>query len=368
MQRLAWIDNLRVLTIILVVILHTAVTYSGIGGWYYKDEPELDLLSKIFFAFYLTFTQAYFMSLLFMVSGYFTHPSLEKKGFGKFLSSRFKRLGIPLLVYMFIIHAVTVKLAYPDLDILEWYINGIKNFNFLSWTGPLWFVEALLIFTLLYVLIRKLFSGNIKIRIEMSLREVIITIILITAVAFFMRLFYPIGTDFYNLQFSFFSAYIFMFAAGILAYHSGVFEKITYEMGKRSLYIALGVGIPFWALIIIFGGALEDNMQMLGGWNWPAFFFALWESFFCVTFIIALVGLFKYKVNISNSFQKFLSDQAFGVFVFHAPVLVGITMLLKAWDAHPVIKFVVVAFIAVSASFFISWLVRRISPLKKVFS
>lgn len=368
-QRLAWIDNLRVLTIVMVVILHTAVTYSGIGGWYYKEEPDLDMVSMILFAFYLTFTQAYFMSLLFMVSGYFTLRSLEKKGLGRFLAGRLKRLGIPLLVYVFLIHAVTVKLAYPELDILEWYIRGLKSFNFLSWTGPLWFVEALLIFTLLYVLISKLISrSRLKLQLKISYPGVFILILLITIVAFLVRLVYPIGTDFYNLQFSFFSAYIFMFATGILANQSGVFDKITYKEGKRWLFISLVVGIPFWALIIMFGGAMEDNMQMLGGWNWPAFFFALWESFFCVTFIIALVGLFKYKVNINNRFQKFLSDQAFGVFVFHAPILVGISMILKTWDVYPLIKFIVVAPIAVIASFFFAWLVRRVAPLKKVFS
>ena len=110
MNRLAWIDNLRVLTIILVVILHTAVTYSGLGGWYYEEETELDMLSMILFAFFQTFTQAYFMSLLFMVSGYFTRRSLEKKGTANFLGGRLRRLGIPLLIYVFIIHASIIYL------------------------------------------------------------------------------------------------------------------------------------------------------------------------------------------------------------------------------------------------------------------
>jgi surface polysaccharide O-acyltransferase-like enzyme len=369
MNRLAWIDNLRVLTIILVVILHTAVTYSGLGGWYYEEETELDMLSMILFAFFQTFTQAYFMSLLFMVSGYFTRRSLEKKGTANFLGGRLRRLGIPLLIYVFIIHALTVKLAYPDLDIYEWYLNGLKNFYFLSWTGPLWFVEALLIFTFLYVLIGKLVSVNIeKLQVTIRYPGVFGLILLITAVAFLFRLVYPIGTDFYNLQFSFFSAYIFMFIAGILAYQAGVFDKITYEDGKRWLFISLGVGIPLWALIIVFGGALEDNMQMLGGWNWPALFYALWESFFCVTFIIALLGIFKHKVNISNRFQQFLSDQAFGVFVFHAPVLVGLSMMLNTWEIYPLLKFFIVFPMALIASFFVSWLMRRIPLLRKVFS
>ena len=98
MNRVNWIDNLRITVIILVVILHTAVTYSGLGGWYYKENEEVEMYSTLFFAFYLTFTQAYFMSLLFMVSGYFTQRSLLRKGSGNFVRSRLFRLGIPLLI------------------------------------------------------------------------------------------------------------------------------------------------------------------------------------------------------------------------------------------------------------------------------
>ena len=39
----------------MVVFLHSAVTYSGLGGWYYKENDELDMLSMILFAFFYGF-------------------------------------------------------------------------------------------------------------------------------------------------------------------------------------------------------------------------------------------------------------------------------------------------------------------------
>src|SRR5210317_482696 len=219
MQRQAWIDNLRVTVIVLVVILHTAVTYSGLGGWYYKENDQVEIFSTIFFAFYLTFTQAYFMSLLFMVSGFFTQMSLLRKGMPKFIRGRLFRLGVPLLIFIFLIHPVAVILANPDMNFWEWYLWGLRTFNFVEWTGPLWFVEALLIFTFIYLLIFKLFiRREFKINLKVAPLNVILLIAAITVVAFSLRLAYPIGSDFYNLQFSFFSAYMFMFAMGILAY------------------------------------------------------------------------------------------------------------------------------------------------------
>ena len=368
MQRFVWIDNLRVAMIILVVILHTAVTYSGLGGWYYKENEEVDLFSTLFFAFYLSFTQAYFMSLLFMISGYFTQRSLERKGSAKFISGRLKRLAIPLLIYIFIIHPIAVKFVYPDLS-WSWYVGGIKEFSFVSWTGPLWFLEALLIFSFIYILVYKLIlRSKLRVKFELSTFNVIFLILLITLCAFLVRLVCPIGSDFYNLQFGFFSAYVFMFGLGIVAYSSGLLEKINFRDGKKWLFISLGLGIPAWFLIMFLGGPIDGNMKFEGGLNWTAFFYALWESFFCVSFSLALIGIFKFKLNLSGAFQKFLSDHAFAVFVFHAPVLIGISILLKDLEMHPVAKFFMVFMIAVPMSFIVSWLIRRIPLLDKVFS
>jgi surface polysaccharide O-acyltransferase-like enzyme len=339
------------------------------GGWYYQENDKVDMLSTIFFAFYLTFTQAYFMSLLFMVSGYFTQMSLVRKGTPKFIRGRLFRLGLPLLIYIFLIHPVAVILVYPDMDFWSWYLGGIRTFNFISWTGPLWFVEALLIFTFIYLVFFKLFiKRDFKIKLKISNLNVILLIATISVLAFSLRLANPIGSDFYNLQFSFFSAYMFMFAMGILAYAAGWFEQVSFRDGKKWLIVSLGLGIPAWFAIVFLGGVAEGNMQIEGGMNWPAFAYALWESFFCVTFILALLGLYKYKVNVSGKFQKFLSDNAFGVFVFHAPVLIGISMLLKEWDLYPILKFLIVAVMALTGSFLFSWLVRRIGFLRKVFS
>jgi len=356
------------MVIMQVVILHTAVTYSGMGGWYYKENDSVDKLSTLFFAFLLTHLQAYFMSLLFFVSGYFSQKSLDKKSQLEFIGGRFKRLGIPLLIYIFILHPLSVKMVYPDVD-FHWYLDGIKNLNFFSWTGPLWFVEALLIFTLIYLFILKpLFRFKVEQNFRLRTAHVLISIIIIAIIAFLARIYFPIGSDITNLQIGFFSAYIFMFLAGIFAYKTQVFDQISLLMGKRWLLISLAIGIPAWFLIMFFMGPIDGIMLIEGGLNWPAVAYALWESFFCMTFILAMVGIFKYRVNHDGWFQRFLSDNAFGVFVFHAPVLIGISILLKNIAMHPVLKFFMVSIVALIATFLVSWIVRKVPILKTIFS
>ena len=53
-SRLAYFDNIRAVMIICVVLMHIAVTYSGFGGWYYKEKLELDALSTFSFALFQT--------------------------------------------------------------------------------------------------------------------------------------------------------------------------------------------------------------------------------------------------------------------------------------------------------------------------
>lgn len=84
--------------------------------------------------------------------------------------------------------------------------------------------------------------------------------------------------------------------------------------------------------------------------------------------MLRLVGIFRYRFNTQNKLQRFLSDQAFGVFVLHASVLIAISMLMKEIVLHPVLKFVTVFLLAVSVSFMISWLLRRIPLIRRILS
>lgn len=367
-MRLAWIDNLRALMIIFVVMIHAAVTYSGFGGWYYVENEHVGMGSTLFFALIQTFTQAYFMSLLFMISGYFTRKSLERKSSLKLLSGRFYRLGVPLLVYIFLLHPLNVKMVYPDLDLLDFYKNGILGLRFFSWTGPLWFVEALLIFTIIYLLLRKIPFMKREISWAPTTTTILFLILFITVVAFVIRLFFPIGTDVTNLQLGFFPAYVVMFFYGIIAHRQGFFTAMDYRKSIRWLIVSLTVGVPGWLLIMLFGGPSKGEMLIAGGMNWSALFYALWESFICVTLIFSLAGIFLHRFNSQNKFQHFLSDNAFGVFVFHAPVLIAISLLLKGFILPAVPKFILVFSLAVTASFLVSWLIRQVTPLRRIFS
>ena len=128
--RHAGIDALRAGTTLLVVLHHTAITYGAIGGWYYKEILTDGSLSSMLLVFFCTLNQAWFMGLFFLLAGYYTPAQLQSKGSWKYLRDRLQRLGIPLLVYGFVIGPATIALAqtargkpFPD-TLLRQYGTG----------------------------------------------------------------------------------------------------------------------------------------------------------------------------------------------------------------------------------------------------
>ena len=96
----AILDHVRTLVILLVVHMHACVTYSHVGDWYSMSEREPSLAGKVPFLLWQAHLQAFFMGLLFFVSGYFAHRSLSRRGVGPFVRERLIRLGLPALLYM----------------------------------------------------------------------------------------------------------------------------------------------------------------------------------------------------------------------------------------------------------------------------
>jgi surface polysaccharide O-acyltransferase-like enzyme len=373
--RFAYLDNLRSWVIFLVVVMHSNVTYSGFGGWYYKEgrPGSLDLLSTLLFGFYGSFTQAWFMGLLFFTAAVFAARSLAKRGPAAFVKERLFRLGIPLLLYMLVIEPFIgycimnyndVRSAYGPLQAFAGYLT---SFRWVGSTGPLWFAEALILFCLIYAFVRSVRPRNSQsITNPPSTRGVILTILATGLAAFSIRLFSPIGESFLNLQFCYFASYIALFILGVFAGEGGWLDALIDGNGLRWFTVSLAAGIPLWFLLMVTGGAMRGEMLINGGFYWQSFAYAFWEAFIAIGFSIGLIAFFKKYLNIENATTRFLAANAFGVYVFHAPILISISLLFRDWHAAPLAKHALIAPLAFVASLAFSALVRRIPALKTI--
>lgn len=364
-ERSFYIDNLRLLMIVFVVIHHLAVTYSGFGSWYYNESNPLDFLSTVWFAFYLSFQQGYFMGFLFMIAGYFVAGSYDRKGFRRFVGDRFKRLVIPSLIYMAVIT--------PFIGIVElghkW--GGFSIVDFLSGTGVMWFAVALFIFSLIYGLMRLIvyrpatvFKGK---QIKPSSINAVILILNISVCAFLIRIVQPIGTNILNMQLCYFASYIVLFIVGIIANRNKLFAKIRYKAGKRWLFFGIVLGLLVWLVVVSIGTKSGNPTALSGGFTWQSAEFSVWESFVAVAMSIGLIAVFREKFNYQNKLFKTLSDNAFAVYMFHPPIIVAVTLLFRPVTFLPIIKWVILCFICVPLCFAAAhFAIRRIPLLNKV--
>jgi len=149
-QRERWADNLRVLVIAVVVVWHTATAYLGGSDWYYMDRTTSKLWATAFFP--AAVISLFALGPLFLVAGWFSARSLARKGAGAFTRARLLRLGVPLTVFIFVINPLASYLGDLGRGLhprLADYLGGVYA------AGVMWFVAALLAFSLAYALLRR---------------------------------------------------------------------------------------------------------------------------------------------------------------------------------------------------------------------
>jgi glucan biosynthesis protein C len=343
---------------------HLAVTYSGIGSWYYYENTHLDTISTIVFAFYLSFQQGYFMGILFLIAGFFEAGSYDRKGFGKFTKDRFTRLVIPTLIYMVVI---TPFIEYVELG-NKW--TGFDVIGFLSGTGVMWFTVALFAFSLVYGLFRLSRRANSTShgrQLTFSFSSAVILIIIISVCAFSIRIVQPIGTSILNMQLCFFASYIVLFIVGILAYRSNMFEGISYRTGKRWLIGGIVLGFIFWLVLIIVFTRTGSLTAFYGGLTWQSAGYSLWESFVAVAMSIGLIVVFREKFNHQSKRTSKLAENSFAVYMFHPLIIIGITIAFSGIVLYPLGKWLLLCLLCIPVCFAATYFIfRRIPLLKKV--
>jgi glucan biosynthesis protein C len=373
--RLHFIDNIRVLLTIQVLLFHLMIVYAGVGSWFYEEGRE-DFITGALGAWFVTVSQAFFMGLFLLVSAYFVPGAYDRKGPGRFLKDRLIRLGIPLAVYSWILRPPLVYLylrSVKGLRLSWWrYFPGeYFESNAVLGAGPLWFVETLLIFTVLYVVWRLLtgrgmaspaaethFPSNLSLS---------VFALLLGVAGFLVRLWCPIEWSFepLNLQLPFFAQYIALFILGLVAYRRNWFAGLSEAAGRLWLRIGVLMVLLFWPLAL--AGDMATSLEpFLGGWHWQALAYALWESFLCLGMCIGLIYAFRRYWHGQGRLMRFLSHNAYAAYLVHGPVITIMALAARDVVLHPLVKFGLASLVAVPLCFGLSALIRKLPYADRV--
>jgi surface polysaccharide O-acyltransferase-like enzyme len=376
-SRLFFVDNIRIFLTVLVILHHLMVIYAGTGDFPYKEGREDEIVNALG-GWFCAVNQSYFMGLFLLVSAYFVPGSYDRKGAGRFVKDRLIRLGIPLAIYSWIIDPLFVYARLTmsgKLHVPLWsFYPGqyFRQYGPLIGAGPLWFVETLLIFTLLYVVWRLLsrsrppepaaesaFPGN---------GAIALFALLLGVAGFLARQFFRMDEYFFrplNLQLPFFAQYIALFVLGLIAYRRNWLQSLPDKTGRLWLRIAV-LFILLWAPLMLVGGAITTFAPYRGGWHWQAFVYALWEAFLCVSMCIGLIYAFRRYLNRQGNLVRSVSPAAYTAYLIHVPLITGLAIVLRGIMLYPLLKWALVALVAVSLCFGLSYLIRKLPYADRV--
>ena len=157
-MRKYYLDNIRWMTVILVVVYHVFYMYNAegiLGG-----VGQITNLRVQYYDLYQYAVYPWFMPILFIVSGICAKLYLEKHTDREFIRSRTTKLLVPSTIGLFVFQFVQGCISMSISDAFDTMTSVPVLVKYLimvvSGIGVLWYIQILWVFSLLLVLIRKI--------------------------------------------------------------------------------------------------------------------------------------------------------------------------------------------------------------------
>jgi len=340
-DRIHWLDNLRTITILLVVLYHVGGVYEAAGMWasfWIVDDPAtiswVGIVGIIF--------DIMVMPIMFFISGYLIPASLKYKTGWEFVKGKFKRLMIPWAIAVFtLIPLYKVIFLYSrGLPQEHWSTySHITNPNSQNW---LWFLPVLFAFDMLYLLLSK---SNIKIP-NISLKVAVIGASIIGfiysfsvggLIGFRSWTLTPL-IDFENERLL---VYFMAFLLGTLCYQKNIFaekprNKTLYTIASSIAWLPVTGHIFARIWPFFYPNPAEFSITPLYRLVW-------WLSFHLslIVLVYVMIESFWRYLDRTGKVWSELNRNSYGVYIIHV-IMVGVfgTLLLNL-DIPAVLKYLI---------------------------
>ena len=297
-MRRHWIDNLRWVTVLLVLLYHVVYFYNnkgvfgGVGG--FGDGPQYqDVLMYILYP--------WFMPLLFLLAGVSARYSLDKVPAGQWFKSRTRKLLVPSTIGLFVFQWMTGyfnTLVAGRSEVLTNAPGVAKYFMCaLSGIGPLWFIQLLWVLGLVLLILHAI-DGKDKFYNLCGKANMVVIVLL--GILFWIGektlIMSPRAESLdglYNLYKPLF--YIFPFLMGYFVFSH---DKIQETLAKFWIPMMVFAVIAGSVLIITTFG--QDNTT-------PRYLGSPLNNLYGWLMCLAMMGWFKAKFNRTGTFVFYLS-------------------------------------------------------------
>ena len=299
-MRRTYLDNIRWMTVVLVMIYHVPYVFNNVGvPGGIGPEKCLEPMNVV-----LYFSYPWFMVLLFMVSGMCARYSLEKMSHKEFIKGKVDKLLIPSTLGLFIVHPVTgyINITLGGVaDLIPAFIR--IPLYIISGSGVLWFVQLLFVFCLLLVLIRKADKDDRIYQVGAKAN-----------IVFLLMLFFVVWGSAQILNPKYVIVYRFgiYFTVFLLGYFVFSHEEVTDRLKKYRYPLLVVTVILAVVYVVMYWGKENVSIAVL---KTPFTNLYAWMA------VLTVLACGKQWLGFENKISKFMNRISFPLYVFHYPVL-----------------------------------------------
>ena len=332
-ERRHYIDNIRWITVTLVVIYHVIYIYNaeGIGGGY-RQISNMDFQ---WFDGFLYLVYPWFMPILFLVAGISSRLYLEKHTNKEFIKSRTVKLLVPSTIGLFAFQFIQGYVNMSLNDAFETITEAPKIVTYiimaLSGSGVLWFAQLLWVYSLILVLIRKIEKDRLlSVGAKTPIWMILLFCLPVWGAGYLFNtpviVVYRIG---------------FYFVFYILGYFVFSNEEVIEKIKKYAVPFIISGAVLCTIFCIIY-------FVIKGGANYadaPVNRYPIFAAIAYFGSLAMLSGMARFG-DFSNKFSEWMSKRSFGLYVFHYLGISAVALLCaKIWTL-PVLLVYVLSLIA----------------------
>jgi Acyltransferase family len=378
-ERVAYLDKLKLLMVAVIIAGHGALAYGSLeSAWPYQDVQEVQLgkVSDLALSIVVIPAALFVMGLFFLISGLLTPGSVSRKGPRYFARDRLVRLGVPLVVWTLLIWPGAIWTAHLAAGGNHSFWWQVTHADPVLDTGPMWFVEVLLVYSLAYAAWRhwrrRRAAGADPLAARgaaLSGPTLVALAVAISVGTVLVRPVFPAASGEIGQSHLWqWPQFVAMFGLGIVAAQRGWLDPVPARIARRCGLAALG-GVAAFLLVAGLMAALGVHGHGLfkPGLHWAPLAMAAIEGPLAVGTSVWLLALAQRRLDRPpGSLGRALARSAYGAFFIQGVVLIGLMIALRPIAVPAEVKALVVAGLGVSGSFALAWLLVSRTRLGRI--
>ncbi|HKX75850.1 MAG TPA: acyltransferase family protein [Acidimicrobiia bacterium] len=364
--RLVSLDLVRVAIIVMVIVHHAAQAYGPTGGAW----PVTDPASSNWFRPFYTVNASVGLGLLFLVAGYLVPRSYDKKGPRRFLIDRWRRIGIPLVVFALGVHLPLFYLFVSRPPVGELIALLWES----GWQGiylHLWFLGHLLLYSGAYVAWRRFRQrklGPVRILSPPSHTAILGFVFGLAVLTWIVRWWWPIddwvpllgilAAEPANLL-----QYVSLFVLGAIAHRNDWFRRIPTRVGAVWLLIGLAAAGFIYALE---ARGRFNEVVATGGANLGSLLLTTLSALICTGLSVGLIVVARSVVRRPLRLLTFMASTSYAAYILHLWIVSGLQAGLLSFDWPVAAKFALVSVMGIALSFGAGHISAKVPGLRTI--